>query len=69
MGLQVQPSDVMGALNGIGAITNPSGTALAFLGISESEKQNGIPAWAWCIASLGVGIYLGTVVVPQLRKK
>lgn len=67
MGLQVQPKDVMGALNGLGAIRNPSGTALSFLGLSESEQQAGIPTWAWCVVVLGVGVYVGVKVAPRFK--
>lgn len=67
MGLQVQPRDVFGALNGIGAIRNPSGTALAFLGLSDDEQRAGIPGWAWGVAILATGVYLGVLVAPKLK--
>jgi predicted transcriptional regulator with HTH domain len=67
MGLQVQPRDVLGALNGLGALQNPRGTALTFLGLSESEQQAGVPAWAWCVVVLGVGVYVGVKIAPRLK--
>lgn len=69
MGLQVQPKDVLGALNGIGAIQNPSGTTLSFLGLSDEEQRAGIPGWAWCVVVLGLGIYVGVQVAPRLKGK
>ena len=69
MGLQVQPKDVVGALNGLGALQNPAGTVVSFFGLSGSEQKAGVPAWAWCLAVLGVGVYAGVHLAPKLKGK
>jgi hypothetical protein len=69
MSLQVQPSDVVGALNGLGAIQDPTGTVLSFAGLSGDEQRSGVPTWAWCLAVLAVGVYTGVQVAPKLRGK
>jgi predicted transcriptional regulator with HTH domain len=65
--LQVQPQDVMGALNGLGAIQNPSGTALSFLGLSPEEQRAGVPVWAWAVLALGAGIYIGSKYGSRIK--
>ena len=67
MGLQIQPGDVVGALNGIGAIQNPSGTVLAFFGFSEEEQKAGVPGWAWGTALIAAGVYVEVKFAPQLK--
>lgn len=67
MGLQVQTSDVERMLNGVGAIQNPKGTALSFLGLSPEEQQAGVPTWAWAVIALGAGVYLGNRYAPKLK--
>ena len=69
MGLQVQPRDVVGALNGLGALQNPGGTVVSFLGLSGDEQSAGVPAWGWCLAVLGIGVYVGVQVAPKLKGK
>jgi predicted transcriptional regulator with HTH domain len=67
MNLQVQPSDVLGALNGLGALQNPTGTALSLLGLSASEQRAGVPTWAWCVVGVGLGIYIGSKYSGRLK--
>jgi len=68
MGLQVQTQDVQQMLAGVGALDNPKGTALSFLGFAPDEQQSGVPAWAWAVLALGAGVYLGNRYAPKLKE-
>jgi len=68
MNLNVQPHHLLQAANAIGAISNPKGTALSFLGLSEDEQKAGIPAWAWATLALAAGVYIGVKVKPKIKE-
>jgi hypothetical protein len=63
----MNPSDLTGMLSSVGAMQNPKGVALSFLGLSPDEQRAGIPAWAWAILALGAGVYLGNKYAPSLK--
>ena len=59
MNVVVQPSDVAKALHTVGAFKDPVGIAGKVVGLGRDEVNAGIPAWAFCVAALAAGVYIG----------
>jgi hypothetical protein len=66
--ISVQPQDIGSMLGAVGAIKNPVGTALGFLGLSDSEQRAGVPTWAWMVVAFGVGTYVGMQYGDKLKR-
>jgi hypothetical protein len=66
--ISVNPQDLGNVLGAVGALGNPVGTAVGFLGLSQDEQRAGIPVWAWMVVAFGVGTYVGTQYGGKLKK-
>jgi hypothetical protein len=46
---------------------NPFSLAGKLVGLGADEQRAGIPAWAWVVAGVGVGIAIGWRLAPAAR--
>ena len=70
MDFVVQPSDLQRLAVAARAIDgNPLRVAGRMAGLGDSELEAGIPAWAWVVVALGVGVAAGYMLRPKLREK
>lgn len=46
---------------------NPLALAGRMIGLGQDEQRAGIPAWAWCAAVLGVGVFVGVRYADEIR--
>lgn len=48
---------------------NPFSLAGKLVGLGADEQRAGIPAWAWIVAGVGVGIAIGWKLAPEARAR
>ncbi len=48
---------------------NPFSLAGKLVGLGSDEQRAGIPAWAWVVAGVGVGIAIGWRLAPAARAR
>lgn len=46
---------------------NPLALAGRMIGLGQDEQRAGIPAWAWCAAAIGVGVFVGVRYSDEIR--
>jgi hypothetical protein len=65
----MNPDDLGKALGAIKNLRDPAGLLYRMVGIGQTERQAGVPGWAWVAVALGTGIYLGAAYAPVVREK
>ena len=48
---------------------NPFSLAGKLVGLGADEQRAGIPAWAWVLAGVGVGVAVGWKLAPVARAR
>jgi hypothetical protein len=48
---------------------NPFSLAGKLVGLGADEQRAGIPAWAWVVAGVGVGVAIGWRLAPAARAR
>lgn len=56
---------VLGMLQGID--TSPRRIGMRFLGMSGEEADARVPAWAWTVGALALGVTAGVILAPKLK--
>lgn len=65
----MSPNDIERALGAVKSLRDPAGLMYRLVGIGQTERQAGVPSWAWIAVALGTGIYLGASYAPTVREK
>ncbi len=48
---------------------NPFSLAGKLVGLGADEQRAGVPAWAWILAGIGVGVLVGYKLAPTARER
>jgi len=65
----MSPNDLQNALGALRSMGDPVGLVYRMAGLGQSEREAGIPGWAWLVVAAGAGIALGAVYGPVVREK
>lgn len=65
----MSPDDLKNALGALRQIGDPTGLVYRLVGIGQTEREAGVPGWAWVAVALGTGLALGAVYGPWVKDK
>lgn len=64
------PTDVMTLVRTARKLDgNPFSLAGKLVGLGADEQRAGIPAWAWILAGVGVGVAIGWKLAPAAHER
>lgn len=70
MSFMTTPTDVMTLVRTARKLdANPFSLAGKLVGLGAEEQRAGIPAWAWVLAGVGVGVAIGWKLAPAARQR
>jgi hypothetical protein len=70
MSFMTTPTDVMTLVRTARKLDgNPFSLAGKLVGLGADEQRAGIPAWAWVLAGVGVGVAIGWKLAPAARQR
>lgn len=70
MSFMTTPTDVMTLVRTARKLDgNPFSLAGKLVGLGADEQRAGIPAWAWVIAGVGVGVAIGWKLAPAAKER
>ena len=70
MSFMTTPTDVMTLVRTARKLdANPFSLAGKLVGLGVDEQRAGIPAWAWVLAGVGVGVAIGWKLAPAARER
>lgn len=70
MSFMTTPTDVMTLVRTARKLdANPFSLAGKLVGLGADEQRAGIPAWAWVLAGVGVGVAIGWKLAPAARER
>lgn len=70
MSFMTTPTDVMTLVRTARKLdANPFSLAGKLVGLGADEQRAGIPAWAWVLAGVGIGVAIGWKLAPAARQR
>lgn len=70
MSFMTTPTDVITLVRTARKLdANPFSLAGKLVGLGADEQRAGIPAWAWVLAGVGVGVAIGWKLAPAARQR
>jgi len=70
MSFMTTPTDVMTLVRTARKLdANPFSLAGKLVGLGADEQRAGIPAWAWVLAGVGIGVAVGWKLAPAAKQR